>query len=51
MAKLKSEEALDVKGGGVIWTIKDGVVFDAKRLLREVEEYVAMAREDLAEGG
>ena len=27
--------------GGVVWTIKDGVIFDARRLLREVKEYVA----------
>jgi cytosine/adenosine deaminase-related metal-dependent hydrolase len=33
-----------VKGGGVVWTIKDGVVFDAKKLLREVEEYVAESK-------
>jgi len=29
-----------VKGGGVRWTIRDGVVFDARALLDEVEEYV-----------
>ena len=29
-----------VPGGGVKWTIKNGVVFDAKALLRDVEEYV-----------
>jgi cytosine/adenosine deaminase-related metal-dependent hydrolase len=29
-----------VRGGGVRWTIKDGVVFDAKALLRDVEDYV-----------
>jgi hypothetical protein len=43
-----TEDGRVVKCGGVVWTIKDGVVFDAKRLLREIEEYVAMAREDLA---
>ena len=46
-----TEDGRVVKGGGVIWTIKDGVVFDAKRLLREVEEYVAEAREALASQG
>ena len=30
-----------VPGGGVAWTIKDGVVFDAKELLRDVADYVA----------
>ncbi|MGI6643292.1 MAG: amidohydrolase family protein [Bacillota bacterium] len=29
-----------VRKGGVKWTIRDGVVFDAQALLREVEEYV-----------
>ncbi|MGI6642683.1 MAG: amidohydrolase family protein [Bacillota bacterium] len=29
-----------VRKGGVKWTIRDGVVFDAEALLREVEEYV-----------
>lgn len=29
-----------VRGGGVKWTIKDGVVFDTKAILRDLEEYV-----------
>lgn len=33
--------------GGVTWTIKDGVVFDAQALLREVEWYVEKERERL----
>src|ERR1041385_8774457 len=28
------------KHGGVAWTIKDGILFDAQALLREVEGYV-----------
>ena len=28
------------KHGGVTWTIKDGIVFDAQALLREAEWYV-----------
>jgi hypothetical protein len=28
------------KHGGVAWTIKDGIVFDAQALLREAEGYV-----------
>lgn len=47
----QTEDGRMVPGGGVVWTIKDGVVFDAKRLLKEVEEYVAEAREDLAKVG
>ena len=27
-------------GGGVRWTIKNGVIFDCRELLKEVEEYV-----------
>ena len=27
-------------GGGVRWTIKNGVIFDAQELLRDVEDYV-----------
>jgi len=33
--------------GGVAWTIKDGVVFDAQALLREAEWYVAQERRRL----
>ena len=29
-----------VQGGGVKWTIKAGILYDAKALLRDVEEYV-----------
>ncbi len=36
--------------GGVAWTIKGGVVFDAQALLREVEGYVAAERARLATG-
>jgi len=36
-----SEDGLTVtRGGGVRWTIKNGVVFDCRKLLRDVEEYV-----------
>ena len=47
----QTEDGRVVPGGGVVWTIKDGIVFDAKRLLKEVEEYVAEAREELAKVG
>jgi hypothetical protein len=36
------------KHGGVAWTIKDGVVFDAQALLREVEWYVQQERTRLS---
>ena len=35
------------KRGGVSWTIKDGEIFDAQALLREVEWYVQQERERL----
>jgi hypothetical protein len=35
------------KHGGVTWTIKDGIVFDAQGLLREAEGYVEKERERL----
>ena len=35
------------KRGGVAWTIKDGEIFDAQALLREVEAYVAAERDRL----
>jgi hypothetical protein len=31
-------------GGGVAWTIKDGIPYDAQRLLREVRELVSTAK-------
>jgi len=31
-------------GGGVAWTIKDGIPYDAQRMLREVREMVARAK-------
>ncbi len=37
--------------GGVAWTIKDGVVFDAQALLAEVEWYVDQMRRDAQAGG
>lgn len=35
------------KHGGVAWTIKDGILFDAQALLREAEWYVEQERERL----
>ena len=35
-----------VPRGGVRWTIKDGIVFDAKSLLRDVEDYVSKMKEE-----
>jgi hypothetical protein len=33
------------KHGGVAWTIKDGILFDAQGLLREAEGYVQQEKE------
>ena len=38
-----------VRRGGIDLVIKDGIVYDARRLLRDVEEMVAAAK--AAEGG
>ncbi len=32
--------------GGVVYTIKDGIIFDAKQLLKDVEEMVVKAKAD-----
>jgi len=39
------------KHGGVLWTIKEGVVFDAQALLREVEWYVQQERQRVTTNG
>jgi hypothetical protein len=39
------------KHGGVTWTIKEGVVFDAQALLREAEWYVQQEKERLKAAG
>ena len=41
------QDGKTVHTGGVEWTIKDGIVFDAQALLREVEWYVEQERERL----
>jgi imidazolonepropionase-like amidohydrolase len=38
------ENAAAGPGGGVSWTIKDGIPYDAQRLLREVRDLVSAAR-------
>jgi hypothetical protein len=34
-----------VRGGGIEWTIKDGIPYHVPTLLREVREMVSKARE------
>ncbi len=43
--KYNDDKTAMVPGGGVIWTIKDGIVFDAKELLEDVADYVASLKE------
>ena len=35
-----------VRAGGVLYTIKDGIVYDAKQLLQDVREMVDQAKEE-----
>jgi imidazolonepropionase-like amidohydrolase len=42
--KLNDETATVERVGGVKYTIKDGIVYDAKKLLEDVEKIVAAAR-------
>jgi hypothetical protein len=39
------ENGRAARRGGVRWTIKDGIVFDAPQLLAEVREMVRRAKE------
>jgi len=41
-----TDEGKVVQRGGVRWTIKDGIVFDGKSLLRDVEDYVSKMKEE-----
>jgi hypothetical protein len=50
--KLNDETDQVERVGGVRWTIKDGIVYDAKQLLAEVAEMVeAQKRERITAGG
>ena len=46
--KLNREKGVIERVGGVSYTVKDGVVYDAKALLQDVREMVAAARESEA---
>jgi imidazolonepropionase-like amidohydrolase len=45
------DENRPVRAGGVKYTIKDGIVYDARELLSDVRGIVANARADQASGG
>ena len=45
--KLNEESQTVERVGGVRWTIKDGIVYDAKALLREVREMVRTEKQAL----
>ena len=38
----------NIRGGGIEWTIKDGIPYHVPTLMREVREMVARARRDTA---
>ena len=41
-----NEKNEEVQAGGVDYTIKDGIIYDAKKLLADVREFVKKAREE-----
>ena len=43
--QLDEDSGKMVRVGGIRWTIKDGIVYDARELLRDVREMVRVARE------
>ena len=45
-----NEDDKPIRVGGVIYTIKDGIVFDAKQLLADVREIVVKAKETSGKG-
>ena len=47
--KLNDETGEVERVGGVKYTIKDGIVYDAKQLLRDVEEMVNKQKAERAE--
>ncbi len=49
--RLDEETGEVVRVGGVRWTIKDGIVYDARRLLEDVARMVQEAGRTAAEGG
>ena len=49
--RLNDETGEVERVGGVKYTIKDGIIYDAKRLLRDVENMVNEQKEDLVAGG
>jgi len=46
-AIIVNEENEDVRVGGVRFTIKDGIIYDAKELLKDVEEMVREAKTEI----
>ena len=49
--KLNREKGVIERVGGVSYTVKDGVVYDAKALLQDVRDMVTTARESEARKG
>ena len=47
LQRCENEENEAVRVGGVKYTIKDGIVFDSKLLLKDVREIVRKSKDDL----
>jgi len=48
--RLNDETGKPERVGGVMYTIKDGIVYDAKQLLRDVEAMVQKQKRERGEG-
>ena len=48
---ISTETGAPTRVGGVRWTIKDGIVYDARRLLADVREMVQLQKRERAAAG
>jgi hypothetical protein len=46
--KMNEETGKVERVGGVFWTVKDGIIYDARKLLKDVREMVAQAKEKMS---
>ena len=44
--RLNEDTGMAERVGGILWTIKDGIVYDAKQLLADVREMVAAQKRE-----
>jgi imidazolonepropionase-like amidohydrolase len=45
-----ADRVTKTRGGAVQWTVRDGVLFDARALMRDVEEYVEQQKQEYSPG-